>query len=75
MSAPKAGGKATLTTPAIPRAGNGPEWDALRQATTLEALAELDFKAAQKGYGDATRAPKGLRAAIQRKLAELQGGG
>lgn len=75
MSTQRAAGKAGVTSPAIPRAGNGPEWDALRAATTVAELAELDYKAAQKGYADATRAPTGLRAAIAARVAELKAGG
>jgi hypothetical protein len=64
---PKAAGKASVSTPLIPRAGNGPEWDALRAATTAEQLAELDYKAAQKGYAPSGR----LRAAIGEKIQTL----
>lgn len=69
MTHRKAHGRASVTTPAIPRPGNGPEWEALRAATTREQLAELDYKASCKGYG----ADGKLRSAIRAKLAELGG--
>ena len=70
--APKLAG--TVTTPAVKRPGNGPEWDALRKATTADELAELDYKASEMGYGDAKRAPNGLRAAIAAKLKGVKHG-
>jgi hypothetical protein len=59
----------TVTTPKVKRPGNGPEWDALRNATTRDELAELDYKAAQIGYGESGL----LRQAIADKLANLEG--
>ena len=67
----KAAGTAKVETPAIPRPGNGPDWDELRAATSVGDLAHLDWRAAKKGYTEDGQ----LRTAIREKIAELQAGG
>lgn len=59
----------SVTTPIVPRQPNGPEWEALNAATTLEDLAAVEERARSLGYGE----DGNLMTRIRQRVAEMEG--